>query len=98
MKIIASILIWIGSLVIIGGWWSWIVFFITKRSSSLIPFLGSIFLISGVYLHPDKESWLILKPWIFAVLLIDLGTLSVIFKALQQNLWVNFGSGSFPSV
>jgi len=82
METAASTLIWISLLIIIGGWYSWIRSRIAKKTASIIPLLGSVFLIFGVYLHPNKDFWNILKPWVFIVLIIDLGAIPLVIKNL----------------
>ncbi len=85
MEIISSLLIWLGCLIIVGGWWSWIRRVLTKRSSSLIPFLGAFSLVIGVYLHPDRVFWETFTPWVFLAFFVDLGSLPLVFIKLAER-------------
>lgn len=87
MEIVSSLLIWVGVLVVAGGWLGWIWSLLFRTSSSLMPFIGAIFCIVGVYLHPDQQLFNQWKPWVWLVLVVDLGSLPML-------LMVVFGGGS----
>ena len=85
MDIISNVLIGVALLIILGGWLSWISYLIFKKTSSLIPFLGSIFLVLGVYLHPDKMFWDQFKPWVLLSFIFDLGSLPMLVMRFIAN-------------
>lgn len=82
MSVFGELFFVLGCLIIVGGWWSYLCCFFFKKTSSLIPFLGSVFLILGVYLHPDQQFFNQLKPWVWLALVVDLGTLPMLLMSV----------------
>jgi hypothetical protein len=75
--IIAAVSIALGGLVALGNWWNVFLSYHTKRFHSPVPLIGAGLLGSGMYVLPAT------RPYCWAALILDVGTLALLFAVPQ---------------
>jgi hypothetical protein len=73
-QLVASLLLFLGTVVIVGNWSAPVVSFVRKRNVSMIPLLGGMFGAAGCFLSP----WGFLNSLWWLPLIIDIGCIPML--------------------